>query len=125
MPRYTEQQARDAVATSECYSEALRKLGLKAHGGNHRVFRRWVDDVWKIPTDHFDAHRVRARLLAASNRTIPIEEVLVENSPYSRTALKKRLYELGLKHPICELCGQGEIWKGKRMSLILDHINGK
>ena len=25
---------------------------------------------------------------------------------------------------MCELCGQDEIWFGRRMSLILDHING-
>jgi ribosomal protein S27AE len=38
--------------------------------------------------------------------------------------LKTRIYKLGLKKRECELCGQGEIWKGKKMSLILDHING-
>ena len=38
--------------------------------------------------------------------------------------LKKRLYIEGLKKRECELCGQGEEWKGKKMSLILDHING-
>jgi hypothetical protein len=38
--------------------------------------------------------------------------------------LKKQLYNEGLKKPICELCGQDEIWQGKKMSLILDHING-
>lgn len=26
--------------------------------------------------------------------------------------------------PVCELCGQDEIWHGRRMSLILDHVNG-
>jgi hypothetical protein len=25
---------------------------------------------------------------------------------------------------VCELCGQGEIWQGRQMSMILDHING-
>ena len=25
---------------------------------------------------------------------------------------------------MCELCGQGELWKGRVMGLILDHING-
>ena len=30
----------------------------------------------------------------------------------------------GLRPRYCELCGQGEEWCGRRMSLILDHING-
>jgi hypothetical protein len=45
-------------------------------------------------------------------------------SPRSRGHLKKRLYREGIKSPVCELCGQGEIWRGARMALILDHING-
>ena len=54
----------------------------------------------------------------------PIEEILVERSTYSRNHLKDRLYAAGLKQPICELCGQGELWRDRRMSLILEHVNG-
>lgn len=34
------------------------------------------------------------------------------------------MYDEGIKEKKCELCGQGEEWNGKYMSLILDHING-
>lgn len=45
--------------------------------------------------------------------------------PPSRvSSLKRRLYAEGLKEPICELCGQDEHWRGTRIALILDHING-
>jgi transposase-like protein len=54
----------------------------------------------------------------------PLEEVLVEGSTYSRSTLKRRLYEAGLKRRRCELCGQGELWQEKRIGLILDHVNG-
>lgn len=53
-----------------------------------------------------------------------IEEILVSGSTYNTTNLKYRLYKEGLKQPICELCGQDEWWNSKKMSLILDHING-
>jgi hypothetical protein len=43
---------------------------------------------------------------------------------YARKELKDRLYKTGLKKRECELCEQDETWRGKRMSLILDHING-
>ena len=49
---------------------------------------------------------------------------MVENSTYDRGKLKKRLFAQGLKQRVCELCGQGEIWNGRRMALVLDHING-
>ncbi len=44
----------------------------------------------------------------------PMDEVLVENSSYSRSALKDRLYEEDLKKPVCEMCGQGESGTGWR-----------
>ena len=43
----------------------------------------------------------------------------------SRASLKRRLHKAGLKQRSCELCGQGEIWRDSRISLILDHINGQ
>ena len=49
---------------------------------------------------------------------------MVENSTYQRGQLKDRLFAEGLKQRVCELCGQGEVWNGRRMSLVLDHING-
>lgn len=55
---------------------------------------------------------------------MPLDEVLVENSAYSRNKLKQRLYLEGLKERRCEMCGQDENWRGRTMSLILDHING-
>lgn len=122
VPRYTEQQAREAIAGALCYTEALRKLGMRPAGGNHRVLREYAEEIWRIPTDHFDPQR--ARLAKLGHRPTPLELVLVPGSTYSRTKLKERLYETGMKARQCEACGQGEVWHGSRMSLILDHING-
>jgi hypothetical protein len=94
---------------------------MRPAGGNHRTLRRYVEEVWRIPTDHFDAGAARR---AGSRKAIPLERVLVQGSMYSRGTLKSRLYDCGLKARRCELCGQGEAWRGRRMSLILDHING-
>jgi hypothetical protein len=122
MPRYTEDEAREAVAASKSYSEALRRLRMRPAGGNHKLFKRYVDEVWQIPTAHFDAGAAARRVpLRAS---MPMSEVLVEHSSYTRARLKQRLYEEGLKQRRCELCGQGEEWRGRVMSLILDHVNG-
>lgn len=38
--------------------------------------------------------------------------------------MKRRLLAEGLKEPVCEMCGQDEMWRGRPMSMILDHING-
>jgi hypothetical protein len=119
--RYTEEEAREAIAASLTFTEALRRLGMCWSGGNYRTLRKWAK-VWSIPTDHFDPDAVRRR--AIRRDPIPLAEVLVENSTYSRGRLKERLYEAGLKARRCEICGQDEQWQGKWMSLILDHVNG-
>jgi len=64
------------------------------------------------------------RLANLRNRQKPISEVLVVGSTYPRKNVKRRLLAEGLKEPRCELCSQGEIWRGRPISMILDHING-
>jgi hypothetical protein len=124
VPRYDEESARAAVADSLSYTEALRKLGLRPAGGNHALFRKYVDEVWKISTDHFDQSQARADALLRQRRLRPLSEILVQGSSYNRRNLKLRLYAEGLKNRACEMCGQGEIWRGATISLILDHVNG-
>lgn len=122
MPRYSEAEAREAVASASSYSEALRALGLRPAGGNHRLFRRYVDVVWGISTAHFPP--MGSGFRGPHREAKPLVDVLVEGSTYERSSLKRRLYDEGLKERACELCGQGEEWRGARMGLILDHVNG-
>lgn len=102
-------------------SGALRALGLRAAGGNFGTLKRLIER-YGLTTDHFDpAWVLRGPQI---RRRIPLEEILVSKSSYNRSHLKQRLYESGLKRRCCELCGQDEIWRGARMGLILDHVNG-
>lgn len=121
MARYTEQDVRAAVAGSPSLTAALRRLGLRPAGGNFRTLRNLIAR-YDISTDHFNKNWVLRGPRSRSAK--PLYEVLVENSIYNRTKLKERLYEAGLRRRQCELCGQGEEWNGRQMSLILDHING-
>ena len=54
-----------------------------------------------------------------------LEEVAVENSTYNRSHLRKRLIRDGVIPYECQECGMGPEWRGKPLSLVLDHINGK
>jgi transposase-like protein len=91
MPRYTEEEARAAIAASESYSDALRRLGLGVTGGNSRVLRRRAER-WRISTTHFDPWAASRRYLRRT--PIPLDEVLVSASRYSRSQLKRRLYSI-------------------------------
>jgi len=122
MPRYNQFQLQDAISNSLSYAEALRYLKLCEAGGNHETIKRYCIK-WNISTSHF-LSRTEIAKRHIFRPAVPLETVLMEHSTYSRSALKARLFKEGLKKPICELCGQGEIWRGKRMALILDHVNG-
>jgi hypothetical protein len=121
--RYTQEAAREAIAASKSYSEALRRLGMRAAGGNHATLRKYVERIWQIPTDHFDRHASQ-RIQLANRPARPLEEYLTEHSSYSRGSLKRRLFAEGLKKRRCELCGVGDRWQGRPMALVLDHVNG-
>jgi hypothetical protein len=118
---YTEADARAAVAASRSWSEALRRLGYCQTGANPEVLKKRVAK-WRISTAHFDPYAASTEAVQRAPR--PLSEILVEGSTYNRSNLKQRLYDSGLKQRRCELCGQGELWRGKRMGLILDHANG-
>jgi hypothetical protein len=120
-PRYCEAEVREAVEGANNATEALRHLGLRPAGGNHRSLRRWIEH-YGISIDHFGAHLTSRSVRRVAS--VPLQAVLVRDSTYSRKSLKRRLYDNGLKRRICELCGQGEQWQGREMALILDHVNG-
>ncbi len=118
---YSEEELRRAVAESSSWAETLRELGRCSTGGNWTTLKRKVAALG-IPTDHFDPYLASRH--AGRRIRKPLQIVLVEGSTYSRSALKQRLYEEGLKERRCELCHQDETWRGRKMGLILDHVNG-
>ena len=79
--RFNERQLREAVASSRSCAEVLRKVGLRAAGGNHLTFKKYVA-LWGISTEHFDQGAVRRESL--SRAPIPLSEILVEHSTYHR-----------------------------------------
>jgi hypothetical protein len=121
--RFTDEQLRQAIASSRSWSETLRYLRYRSAGGNWKTLKRHAARLG-IDTSHFDPHAASLEGLRRFNGPKPLEEILVENSNYKRHALKQRLFKAGLKKRECELCGQGDMWHGIKIALILDHING-
>jgi Trp operon repressor/5-methylcytosine-specific restriction endonuclease McrA len=57
------------------------------------------------------------------DRKIPLDKLLVIGRKTSRSHLKRRLLEAGLKENRCEICGI-TTWMGKPVNMQLHHING-
>lgn len=120
---YLEENLRPLVESSNGIAQVLDKLNLRKAGGNYQVINKYID-IYNIDISHFETSEERFEKMINDFVKIPIDKVLVENSSYSRTSLKDRLYKEGYMPRKCCLCGQSEIWNGMRISLILDHING-
>jgi len=119
--RYEKESLQKIVQESKSYSEVARKLNITTNYGNRQTIKKYIE-LYKLDVSHFDFGLSNNQIIRKRWKT---QEMLTKNSLYtSTTNLKNRLYKEGLKKRLCELCGQGEYWQGKKMSLILDHING-
>ena len=105
------------ISESYSFSEMFKKMNRAGSGESYKVFKKAIER-YDIDISHFNknSEKFRSKKL--------LKDIMIENSNYDTTKLKERLYEEGLKDRKCEMCGQGEDWNGKHMSLILDHING-
>ena len=121
VPRYSETEARRAVAASLSYAETLRGLGLCATGGNWRTLR-----VVDRPLGHRDGS---FRFASGATRRSPYSATAAVGDPRGGIELQpqspqEQAVPRGPQGARCELCGQGELWHGRPMGLILDHVNG-
>lgn len=109
------------VRNSLSYGDILRHFGLRAAGSNWVTVRKRCSEDG-IDVSHFNGQSVRVSF--RRNAAIPLEQILVENSTYSRGSLKKRLLEKEILKNICIICGLQPFWNGQPLVLRLDHKNG-
>lgn len=119
--KYTKDNLSKIVKESINYADVILKMNLLAHDTNIKTLKKYINK-YNIDVSHFDSFYKNKDRGHVTKK--PLLEVMVENSNYDRSTLKRRLFEEGIKQRICDLCGQNDIWQGKQISLILDHING-
>lgn len=118
MERWVESALRPLVMHSRNYMDVLKKLNLKSFAGNYRTLKKYISK-YNLSVAHFDypSHSVEF-----GKKTL--EQVLVLNSNIQSSSLKRKLLRVGLIENKCSLCHQENMWKGKPLNMILDHING-
>lgn len=121
---WSDEELRIAVAESRTIREALKRLNVQGRGDSYKTFHKYVRRLG-LNTSHFvgSAHLAgQARMNLASRRTL--DTILVENSEYENTKrLSRRILREGVLERRCYECGLTE-WRGQRVPLELDHING-
>ena len=117
-PRYSRRPRRAQRRRRVSFADALRRLGMRPAGGNHADAARSTCGYGasrprtSTRTRHGLAAR-HGRPLERARRRIELQPRVAEGAPVLEGSRSGR-----------ELGGQGEQWHGRRMALILDHING-
>lgn len=126
--KYNKELLEEAVKNSFCYADVIRFFNLTPQSGNFSQFKRLIKKN-NIDVSHFLSPGELTKLrLNNGNHNFEKKDLkyyLVDNKIVDSKNLKKRLYEEGLKKPICEICQQDENWHNNtKLIMILDHING-
>lgn len=103
----TEQEYRDAAASSISIAEMCRKLGIKPVGSNYKTVKKKIYE-YGIDTSHFlgQAHNLGKELIYSPTTNKKIKERLVSQRGHR-----------------CQDCKLSE-WRGKEITLELEHVDG-
>ena len=117
---WTDNQLIEAVKDANTFKEIAEKLKLSSRGNNLLTIKKHIAKL------RLDTSNLYKKSIAKDNKRIkvPLSEYLAKGTSIPSSRLKEKLFFTGIKKRKCELCGQGEFWMGKKISLILDHKNG-
>ncbi|WP_327262677.1 HNH endonuclease [Streptomyces sp. NBC_01232] len=122
--RPSREELAQAIADSASIAATLRLLGFPDHGGQRAHLRSWITEE-AHDTSHFlgQGHR-RGKTRPAP--PIAAEEILIKRAGGQRTRtplLRQALRAIGIPEQ-CARCGSPPQWRGRPMTLEIDHING-
>ena len=118
---YTEEQLREAVTTSTSFRQVMIKLGIKGEGAGYKVVRRLIRGL-NLNTEHFSGQGWN-KGKTFPRKSVDFSTILVKGSDVQSYKLKLKLIQEKVLQDICSECFISE-WKGQKLSLHLDHING-
>ena len=111
-----------AVEESKSVAEALKALNLRPTGGNYKQFEKYTKE-YNTNCKHFNGKGWRVGSTKPVKSAQPLEEILVANSKYSTSHLKKRLIKEKILEEKCVNCNLTQ-WIKDKIPLELDHKNG-
>lgn len=100
--KYTKSVVEKLVMDNSSVASILEKIELNSHGGGHKLITSKIKE-YGLDMSHFKRR-------PTCRRKIPLNEIMVENSSYSRIHLKKRLLKEGIILNVCSICWQCQIW---------------
>jgi hypothetical protein len=122
--KYSPEILADAAARSASIAGVLRVLGLRLSGGSHAHISRQLKK-FGVDTSHFTQQAHNRGRSSPVRKTA--EQLLVQLPADARrtpgTQLKRAMQDIGIAES-CARCGVGDTWRGNRLTLHVDHVNG-
>ena len=112
---YTKEMMEEIISSSLSIKECYQKMGVERTNGTRTNFHKLIKK-YNLNISHFKNTR--------NPKFRTNEELFIKNCSANRSTVKKRILKENLLEYKCQICGQNENWQGKKMPLILDHING-
>lgn len=107
----------------DTFSSILKELNMCHSGGNSKTLRK-VFDYYNLDYSKFSTGLGHNKGKSVDVKKIADENLFVENSIHSRSAVKRRIIKYNLIPYECSICGQKPFWNNEKLVLVLDHING-
>jgi len=104
------------VKESRSINHVLTKLGRANTSWSYHWFRN-ITETNQIDTSHLTSKRI-------SFTKLTNDEIFCKDSTVSRHVVKTKLIKDKLIPYKCEMCGIGDMWNEKELTLILDHVDG-
>ncbi|WP_419995280.1 HNH endonuclease signature motif containing protein [Streptomyces boninensis] len=124
LPRPSDDELREAVAQSTSIAGVLRRLQRPDSASQRASLRKWTHEAG-ISTSRFLGQAHGRGKIIIERRKRP-DEILVRAGTGSRTKthlLRRALAQVGVPEQ-CAECGCPPSWRGKPITLEIDHING-
>lgn len=119
------EQLQVIASRSNSIAEMLRNLGVFTQGANRNtLIRRMSEDQIDYSHMAFGLDSNKGRKFGEHKSALTNEETFIEGSSTTRAVVRKKLISRNLIPYKCQECGCADQWRGKKLSLVLDHING-
>ena len=122
--KYTIELLEPLVRESKSVSEVLRKLHKRTDGNMHAYLSRRIKELG-IDTSHFLGYATFCGQQSNCNKR-PYQKILIKKRSGHREhpfVLRRALIECGRAYK-CEGCRNKGLWRGKPITLQVDHKNG-
>lgn len=106
------------VSSKNYLADILRHFNLHVGAGNYKTLHK------RIVEENIDINHININQNMINRIKIPLSDILIENSTYQTSGLKKRLLKENLLKNKCAVCNLDPEWNGSPLSLQIDHING-